>query len=243
MSSAPDTILSVKNLKVWLESHPAPIRAIDSVDLTIARGETLALVGESGSGKSMTALALMRLLPNNATVFAGSEVKLRGINLWALSEEEMRMVRRRQLAVIFQDPMMALNPVMKIGSQILEALPVYRHDKKKAINEGLEWLERVKIPDAERIWQSYPHELSGGMKQRIMIAIALGKRPDLLIADEPTTALDVTIQAQVLSLMKELQARYGTAILLITHNLSVVAQVADRVAVMYAGHICGRKQG
>jgi peptide/nickel transport system ATP-binding protein len=232
-----DIILDIKNLKVWIETGEAPIRAIDTVNLTIRRGETIALVGESGSGKSMTALAIMRLLPSQSGLFTGSEIKLQGINLCGISDAEMQFVRRRQLAMIFQDPMMALNPIMTIGEQILEALPRHRHEKKRAFNEGIEWLERVKIPDPQRIWTSYPHQLSGGMKQRIMIAMALEKRPNLLIADEPTTALDVTIQAQVLSLIQELQAHYGTAVLLITHNLGVVAQLAHRVAVMYAGHI------
>lgn len=237
MFVATEEILAVENLKVWLKTADVPIRAVDTVSFTIYRGETLALVGESGSGKSMTALALMRLLPNNAMLFENSVVKLQGINLSNMSEAEMHLVRRQEVAMIFQDPMMALNPVMTIGDQILEALPVQRHDKKRAIIEGLEWLERVKIPDATRIWDSYPHQLSGGMRQRVMIAIAIGKRPKLLIADEPTTSLDVTIQAQVISLMQELQAHYGTSILLITHNLGVVAQIANRISVMYAGHI------
>lgn len=237
MNIVTEEILAVKNLKVWLKTAAEPIRAVDTVSFTIYRGETLALVGESGSGKSMTALALMRLLPNNAMLFEGSEVKLQGVNLSNISEAEMSVVRRQELAIIFQDPMMALNPIMTIGAQIVEALPVQRHDKKRAKKEGLDWLKRVKMPDAERLWDSYPHQLSGGMRQRVMIAIAIGKRPKLLIADEPTTSLDVTIQAQVIMLMQELQAQYGTSILLITHNLGVVAQLATRVSVMYAGHI------
>jgi len=230
-------LLQIENLKTWLDNGGMPVRAVDGLSLTLERGETFALLGESGCGKSVTALSIMRLLPDAGRIVSG-EVRLEGQNLLALPEIAMRTVRGRRIAMIFQEPTLSLNPVLTVGEQIAEVL--YRHgnlrgdEAKKRI---LELLDAVGIPDAARHYREYPFQLSGGMKQRVMIAIALAGEPDLLIADEPTTALDVTIQAQVLDLIRDLQKRIGMAILLITHDLGVVSQMAHKVAVMYAGQI------
>ena len=232
-----DTLLKVENLQTWLGSGEHPVRAVDGVDLEIRRGETFALLGESGCGKSMTALSIMRLLPPAGRI-VGGEVLLDGESVLDLPEYRMREARGGRMSMIFQEPMTSLNPVLTLGRQIGEAVRAHEGEIARPLEARvLELLKAVGIPDPERRMNEYPHQLSGGMKQRVMIAMALAGRPDLLIADEPTTALDVTIQAQVLALLKELQQETGMAILLITHDLGVVAEVADRVAVMYAGQI------
>ncbi len=232
-----DILLKVENLQTWLGSGERPVRAVDGVDLEIRKGETFALLGESGCGKSMTALSIMRLLPPAGRI-VGGDVWLGKTALLELPEYAMRAERGGRMAMIFQEPMTSLNPVLTIGQQIGEAVKIRDgSDNRGVLPRAVELLRSVGIPDPQRRIDEYPHQLSGGMKQRVMIAMALAGRPELLIADEPTTALDVTIQAQVLALLKELQQQTGMAILLITHDLGVVAEVADRVAVMYAGQI------
>jgi len=230
-------VLKVDNLRTWIDTGDAIVRAVDGLSLTIGRGETFALLGESGCGKSVTALSVMRLLPEVGQIVSGS-VKLDGENLLALSEAEMRNVRGRRIAMIFQEPMLSLNPVMTAGAQIAETLGRHTDLEGAALGRRvLELLDAVRIPDAARRRGEYPFQLSGGMKQRVMIAMALACDPELLIADEPTTALDVTIQAQILDLLRELQKSRGMSLLLITHDLAVVAEMAHHVAVMYAGEI------
>ncbi len=230
-------ILSVSELSTHLGSGSRPIRAVDGLSFDINKGETLALLGESGCGKSITALSLMRLLPASGRVISGT-VRFGSCDLLKLSESEMRRVRGGGMTMIFQEPMTSLNPVIPIGEQILEALRLHVGEAGAAGRKHvLDLLDAVRIPDPGKRFHEYPHQLSGGMKQRVMIAIALAGEPNLLIADEPTTALDVTIQAQVLELMRNLQQQRQMAILLITHDLGVVAEMADRVAVMYAGQI------
>jgi len=232
-----DALLRIKNLKTWLGTGASPVRAIDGIDLEIKKGETFVLLGESGCGKSMTALSIMRLLPPVGRIVEGS-IHLGETNLLDLPENMMRNERGGRMGMIFQEPMTSLNPVLTVGDQIAEAVRIHDTGQSQDPKERvIELLKAVGIPDPEQRFGEYPHQLSGGMKQRVMIAIALAGRPQLLIADEPTTALDVTIQAQVLKLMKQLQQETGMAILLITHDLGVVAEVADRVAVMYAGQI------
>ncbi len=233
----PPALLRVRGLHVELGSPERPVRAVDGIDLDVRPGETLALLGESGCGKSMTAFGVMRLLPPSGRITAG-RVLFDDQDLLALPEREMRAVRGGSLGMIFQEPMTSLNPVMRIGDQIAESIRL--HDKEnlhRPRERAVELLEAVGIPDPRRRVDEYPHQLSGGMKQRVMVAIALAGQPRLLIADEPTTALDVTIQAQVLSLLKDLRQRTGMAVLLISHDLGVVAETADRVAVMYAGQL------
>jgi oligopeptide/dipeptide ABC transporter ATP-binding protein len=211
---------------------------VDGISLSVAHGETLALVGESGCGKSITALSIMGLVPYPAGRIAGGSIRLEGTELVGMSEQALEKYRGDRMAMIFQEPMTSLNPVMTIGDQVAEALILHRDMSKAAARaRALEVLEEVKIPSAASRFNDYPHQFSGGMRQRVMIAIALACEPALLLADEPTTALDVTIQAQVLGLLADLKARHGMAMLFITHNLGVVAQIADRVAVMYAGQI------
>jgi peptide/nickel transport system ATP-binding protein len=230
-------LLSVRGLRTALYTDTGVVRAIDGIDLDLLRGETFALVGESGCGKSMTALSITRLLPENGRIEGGS-VELEGADLLALSEARMRDVRGRRIAMIFQEPATSLNPVLTVGHQIAEVIERHTGLRGDAVRKRvLELLDAVGIADSARRIDEYPFQLSGGMKQRVMIAVALAADPDLLIADEPTTALDVTIQAQVLELLKSLQRERGMAILLITHDLGVVSGVADRVAVMYAGQI------
>ncbi len=231
------SLLEIKNLETMLHTGDEPVRAVDGLTIKIHKGETFALLGESGCGKSMTALSIMRLLPDAGEIVAGS-IKLRGEDLLLLPEMDMRNLRGKRISMIFQEPMLSLNPVMTVAEQIGEVL--HRHFNihgKKANARILEILNQVGIPDAAQRMHEYPFQFSGGMKQRVMIAMALAGEPELLIADEPTTALDVTIQAQVLDLMRNLQQRSGMAILLITHDLGVVAEMAHRVAVMYAGEI------
>jgi ABC-type dipeptide/oligopeptide/nickel transport system ATPase component len=231
------SLLDVQNLTVTFAGERSTVTAVDGVSFQIAPGETLGVVGESGSGKSVTAFAILRLLQAPGRV-TGGRVMFEGRDLLALSEREMRDVRGGRISLIFQEPMTALNPVMRVGDQIAEALTVHgRASRAEARQRAAELLDAVRIPDAARRVRDYPHQLSGGMRQRVMIAIALACRPPLVIADEPTTALDVTIQAQVLDLMRELRARYNLALLLITHDFGVIAEMADRVAVMYRGRL------
>ena len=232
-----DTLLQVKGLKTWLGEGENPVRAVDGVDFEIRRGETFALLGESGCGKSMTALSLMRLLPPSGRIIRG-EAFLGETSLFDLAERDMRRERGGRMGMIFQEPMTSLNAVRTIADQIGESVRLHDPENRSDIRSRvIELLKAVGIPDPVRRLDEYPHQLSGGMKQRVMIAMALAGRPELLIADEPTTALDVTIQAQVLALLKDLQHQTGMAVLLITHDLGVVSNVADRVAVMYAGQL------
>ena len=231
------SLLDIKNLETMLHTGAEPLHAVDGLNITIEKGETFALVGESGCGKSMTALSIMRLLPDAGEIITGS-IKLSGEDMLLLPEMDMRNLRGKSISMIFQEPMLSLNPVMTVAEQIGEVLQRHFNMRGKLANERiLEILNQVGIPDAAQRMHEYPFQFSGGMKQRVMIAIALAGKPELLIADEPTTALDVTIQAQVLDLMRNLQQRNGMAILLITHDLGVVAEMAHRVAVMYAGEI------
>ncbi|HEV7556132.1 MAG TPA: ABC transporter ATP-binding protein, partial [Kofleriaceae bacterium] len=230
-------MLTIANLTTDLDSDGGLVRAVDALSLTIERGETFALVGESGCGKSMTALSILRLLPDSGRVSAGT-VGVHGIDIVQLPEAQMRDIRGRRISIIFQEPSTSLNPVMTVGRQITEVIE--RHTPLRgegAVAKAIDWLRRVGIPDPERRVGDYPFQMSGGQKQRVMIAIALAADPDIVIADEPTTALDVTIQAQILDLLKELQASHKMAMLLITHDLAIVAQMAHRVALMYAGQI------
>jgi peptide/nickel transport system ATP-binding protein len=233
-----DSLLQVNNLKTWFGNGEMPYRAVDGIGFSIRRGQTFALLGESGCGKSMTALSLLRLNPHPASRIVSGEVLLDGENLLPLSEAEMEAIRGRRISMIFQEPQSSLNPVLTVGQQIAEVLKWHFNMDAQAMQQrSLELLKSVGIPDPTQRIKEYPHQLSGGMKQRVMIAIALAGEPELLIADEPTTALDVTIQAQILDLLKDIQQKSGMAILLITHDLGVVAQMADHVAVMYAGQI------
>jgi peptide/nickel transport system ATP-binding protein len=230
-------MLDIQDLKVALDSESGLVRAIDDLSLTLRRGETFALVGESGCGKSMTALALMRLLPENGRVTAG-RIELEGADTLALTEREMRGVRGARIGMIFQEPSTSLNPVMKVGQQIVEAIETHTPLRGEAARaKAIDWLARVGIPEPERRIDDYPFRMSGGQKQRVMIAMTLATEPDFLVADEPTTALDVTIQAQILDLLRQLQREQGLGLLLITHDLGVVAGMAQRVALMYAGQI------
>lgn len=230
-------ILAVKNLSVTFDTAAGQVQAVRDVSFSLRRGETLALVGESGCGKSATCRAIMRLLAKNARITQGS-IEFDGQNLLSLSPAAMRKIRGNRIAMIFQDPMTALDPTMKIGRQIAETITLHKRISRAAANRrALELLTQVGIEDAERRFHQYPHEFSGGQRQRIVIAIALAADPDILIADEPTTALDVTMQAQILDLIRAAQKRTGASVIFITHDLGVVANVADRVAVMYAGKI------
>lgn len=249
-------ILNIHGLKTYFYTYEGVVKALESVDLQIHKGETVGLVGETGCGKSVTALSILQILPPAGKILGGS-VLFKDEDLLKKSEEEMRQIRGRQISMIFQEPMTALNPVFTVKDQIAEVLLIHKAVKvdkskykgllkwwkikkvlKKALEERVvELLKTVRIPDPKKVSNQYQHELSGGMKQRVMIAMMLACSPDLLIADEPTTALDVTVQAQILKLMKDLQKETGTAILLITHNLGVVAEVCDSVYVMYAGYV------
>ena len=233
-----DHLLSVDDLHVVINTHNGVVQAVRGVSFDLDRGDTLAIVGESGSGKSITVKATMRLLPTNGEITQGS-VRLEGRELTALSEREMLKVRGKDISMIFQDPMTSLNPTMTIGKQIVEVLRAHRKDMTPAQQKAraVELIRLVGISNPETRYKQYPHEFSGGMRQRVIIAIALACDPKVLIADEPTTALDVTIQAQILDLMKELQQKIDTAIIIITHNLGVVANIARRVCVMYGGRI------
>jgi oligopeptide/dipeptide ABC transporter ATP-binding protein len=234
---ADESMLKVENLKVEFKTDRAKIFALDGISLALKSNETLGLVGESGCGKSVTALAVMGLLPNHASI--AGKILFNGQNLLEKKESEMTKIRGNKISMIFQEPMTSLNPVFTIEDQLSEVLVLHQgsNNKKQTRQKVAELLQMVGIPNPERRMKDYPHRLSGGMRQRIMIAMALACEPDLLIADEPTTALDVTIQAQILVLMKQLQKDFGTGLLIITHDLGVIAQIAHRVAVMYAGQI------
>lgn len=230
-------LLEVTNLRTQFPTRAGLVKSVDGVSFSIGEGELLGLVGESGCGKSITALSIMRLISKPGKITNGS-IKFKGEDLTAATDERLREIRGNDIAMIFQDPMTSLNPVFTVGEQIAEALRLHRKlDKKKAWEAAIQAMREVSIPSPERRVNDYPHQLSGGMRQRVMIAMALACDPDLLIADEPTTALDVTIQAQILELLNELRRSRKLAILLITHDLGVVAEVADRVCVMYTGKI------
>jgi len=235
------TLLEVRSLTTEFVTRGGVVRAVDGVSWDVAEGETVALVGESGCGKSVSALSVMRLVAAPAGRIVSGQVFFKGRDLLALSEEEMRRVRGREIAMVFQEPMTSLNPVLTIGRQLTEGLEIHLGmTRGEARQRAVEVLATVGIPDAARRLSQYPHQFSGGMRQRIMIAAALACNPALILADEPTTALDVTIQAQILELMRDLSRRFGVAMLIITHNLGVVARYADRVNVMYAGRIVER---
>jgi oligopeptide transport system ATP-binding protein len=231
-------LLVVKNLETQFKTQDGIVKAVNNVSFHVDRGETLGIVGESGSGKSVTSLSIMRLIPNPPGRIVGGQIIFDGDNLLDYTEEEMRHIRGNRIAMIFQDPMTSLNPVLTIGRQITESLELHmKLTPKEARNRAVELLQMVGIPGAARRLDDYPHQFSGGMRQRVMIAMALSCNPELLIADEPTTALDVTIQAQILELIQRLQHELGTAVIIITHDLGVVAGMADRVIVMYAGRV------
>jgi len=230
------TLLQIENLQVHYPGETGPVRAVDGISFRLERGETYALVGESGCGKTATGLAILRLVDPGRVV--GGSVRLEGTELLGLTEKAMRRVRGARVGMVFQEPAAALDPVMRIGSQVSESLRVHRGlGRREALAEAVRLLEMVALPDAEQQARAYPHELSGGMMQRVMLAIALSCSPSLLIADEPTTALDVTIQAQILALLRRLREELRLTVLLITHDLGVVAENADRVGVMYAGRL------
>ncbi len=237
-------LLTIKGLRTTFRTHNGEIAAVDGVDLSVAKGRTLGIVGESGCGKSILSLSVMRLVPPPGRIAAG-RINFDGRDLLALSPAEMRDLRGNRIAMIFQEPMTSLNPVFTAGDQITEAMRVHDRTASAAAlrARAIAALERVRIPAPERRFEEYPHQMSGGMRQRVMIAMALACAPDLLIADEPTTALDVTVQAQILDLLRDLQQETGMAIILITHDLGVVAEMADEVAVMYAGRVVERAPG
>ena len=235
-ATATDVLLDVEDLQTFFFTRQGLVKAVDRVSFALRKRETLAIVGESGCGKSITALSLLRLIPDPPGRIVGGTVKLEGQDLLKLTEKQMRKVRGNDISMIFQEPMTSLNPVMTIGNQIAEVILLHQGlTRAEAHQKAIDMLRLVKIPEPEQRVKEYPHQLSGGMRQRAMIAIALACNPKVLIADEPTTALDVTIQAQILELIVELQARLGTAVILITHDLGVVAETAQRVIVMYAG--------
>lgn len=231
-------LLEVKDLKTYFFTHEGTVKAVDGINLKVNKGETLGLVGESGCGKSVTALSIMRLIPSPPGKVVGGKIHFEGKNLLELDEKEMRKIRGRKISMIFQEPMTSLDPMFTIGDEIAEVIKLHQGlNKDEARKKAIESLKMVGMPDPEKRINEYPHELSGGMRQRAMIAMALSCNPALLIADEPTTALDVTIQAQILRLIDELRKKFGTSVLLITHDLGVIAETCDNVAVMYAGHI------
>jgi peptide/nickel transport system ATP-binding protein/oligopeptide transport system ATP-binding protein len=232
------TLLSIKNLKTHFYSAGKTVRALDGVSFDIEEGGAFGLVGETGCGKSVTALSILRLIPSPPGKIVGGEIHFKGRNLLNLSEDEIRSIRGKEISMIFQEPMTCLNPVFRIGDQMAEIVMLHQGlQRARAIENAVRMLERVHIPDALHVVRQFPHQLSGGMRQRVMIAMELSCHPSLLIADEPTTALDVTIQAQILRLIKEMKKELHTSILLITHDLGIVAEMCDRVAVMYAGSI------
>jgi oligopeptide transport system ATP-binding protein len=233
-----EVLLSVRNLKTQFRTQDGAVKAVDGVSFYIGKGETLGVVGESGCGKSVTALSIMRLIPDPPGRILDGEIVFDGQDLLKLKDEQMRRVRGRRIAMIFQDPMTSLNPVLTISRQLTEALELHlKMSRRAAKDRAVELLDMVGIPAARARIDDYPHQFSGGMRQRVMIAMALSCNPELLIADEPTTALDVTIQAQIIDLIRKLSADFGTAVMFISHNLGVVAGLCDRINVMYAGHI------
>ena len=231
-------VLEIRDLKTYFFTYEGVAKAVDGVSYQLAKGEPLGVVGESGCGKSVTALSILRLIPIPPGKIVGGEILFKGKNLIDLSEEEMRKIRGNRISMIFQEPMTSLNPVFTIGNQIQETIKLHQGlSKRESLEKAIEMLRLVNIPSPERCVNQYPHELSGGMRQRAMIAMSLACNPEILIADEPTTALDVTIQAQILDLMNKLKEELGMAIILITHNLGVIAETVNRVLVMYAGKI------
>ncbi|MCF8533178.1 MAG: ABC transporter ATP-binding protein [Reyranella sp.] len=233
---AAQTILQVDNLQTHFFTAVGTVRAVDGVSYALKAGETLGVVGESGCGKSVSALSILRLVANPPGRIVGGRIEFEGRNLLEVSETEMERIRGNEISMIFQEPMTSLNPLFTVGRQVSEAIALHQGlSRREAMDRAVEMLRQVYIPEPERRVHAYPHQLSGGMRQRVMIAMALSCNPKVLIADEPTTALDVTIQAQILDLMRELQKTFGTAIVLITHDMGVVAENADRVVVMYAG--------
>ncbi len=231
-----DTVLEIENLQTHFFTASGVVRAVDGVSYAVRSGETLGVVGESGCGKSVTALSILRLVADPPGRIVGGAIRFEGTNLLDLTETEMEGIRGNDISIIFQEPMTSLNPLLTVGRQISEAIALHQGlSQRNAMHQAVEMLRRVHIPEPDRRAYTYPHQLSGGMRQRVMIAMAVSCNPKLLIADEPTTALDVTIQAQILDLMRELQYTLGTAIVLITHDMGVVAENADRVVVMYAG--------
>jgi peptide/nickel transport system ATP-binding protein len=233
-----DVVLAVRDLRTQFFTRDGVVRAVDGISFDLRRGETLCIVGESGCGKSVTALSILGLIPQSAGRIVEGSITFGGTELTTLSAHDMRQLRGNRISMIFQEPMTSLNPVMTVGAQIAESLQIHQKLRRRAAwNRAIEMLSLVRIAEPKRRVHEYPHQLSGGMRQRVMIAMALACNPQVLIADEPTTALDVTIQAQILNLMLELKERLGTAIILITHDLGVVAEIAQRVIVMYAGRI------
>lgn len=238
MTDANGNLLEVKDLRTYFDTEDGEVKAVDGISFALKRGETLGIVGESGSGKSVTNLSIIRLVPTPPGRIVSGEVLFDGTDLLSLAEEDIRKIRGRRIAMIFQDPMTSLNPFMKISRQIMEITRLHLgHSKREAYQHAIEMLQTVGIPDAATRVDNYPHEFSGGMRQRVMIAMALSCEPELLIADEPTTALDVTIQAQILELIKTLKQATGTSVILITHDLGVVAGMTDQLLVMYAGKV------
>jgi len=233
-----DVILQVKDLKAYFKLDEGLLKAVDGVSFDLRKGETLGIVGESGSGKSVTNLAIMKLIPSPPGRIAGGEVFFDGKDILKMSDNEVRALRGNKISMIFQDPMTSLNPFLRISTQMVETIVLHQKlDKKAAKEKAIEMLRLAGIPAPEKRIDQYPHQFSGGMRQRVMIAMALSCNPEILIADEPTTALDVTIQAQILDLINELSDRLGTAVILITHSLSVVAGMCDKICVMYAGRV------
>ncbi|MEM3626807.1 MAG: ABC transporter ATP-binding protein [Candidatus Bathyarchaeia archaeon] len=233
-----EVLLEIKDLKIRFYTYDGTVEAVDVENLTIYKGEILGLVGETGCGKTVTSLSILNLIPKPGKIESG-KIILRGENLLEKGENELKALRGSKIAMIFQDPMSSLNPVFTVGEQLTRVIMLHQKelDRRKATDKAMEMLKLIGLPHVERIMKSYPHELSGGMRQRIMIAMALSCRPELIIADEPTSALDVTTEAQILKLIKDLRDQYGTSILFVTHDLAVVAQICDRVAVMYAGEV------
>ncbi len=235
------TLLQIKDLRTHFFTEEGVVKAVNGVSYDVEEGETLGLVGESGCGKSVSALSILRLIPNPPGKIVGGEILFDGQDLLKLDEDEIRHIRGNKIAMVFQEPMTSLNPVLTIGRQLTEAIELHlKYDKEKARARAIELLEMVGIPEAPTRLNDYPHKFSGGMRQRVMIAMALSCNPKLLLADEPTTALDVTIQAQILEIMARLSKEFGTAVIIITHNLGVVARYADRINVMYAGKVVER---
>lgn len=230
-------LLEVKDLKTYFYTDEGVVKSVDGVSFSVDKGETLGVVGESGCGKSITSMSIMQLIGKPGKIVNG-EIVFKGENLLNKDKEEMRKIRGKEIAMIFQEPMTSLNPVYTVGQQIMEAVLIHEDmTKEQARERAIQMLDLVKIPDAEKRLNSYPHEFSGGMRQRVMIAMALSCNPEFLICDEPTTALDVTIQAQILNLINELKEKTGTAVMMITHDLGVISEVADNVMVMYAGQV------
>ena len=238
MNNANGNLLEVRDLRTYFKTEDGEVKAVDGISFQLQRGETLGIVGESGSGKSVTNLSIIRLIPSPPGRIVSGEVLFDGVDILSLKEDEVRKIRGRRIAMIFQDPMTSLNPFMKISRQLMELTRLHLgHTKSQAYNHAIKMLETVCIPDARSRVDNYPHEFSGGMRQRVMIAMALSCEPELLIADEPTTALDVTIQAQILELIRTLKQVTGTSVILITHDLGVVAGMTDHLIVMYAGKV------